>query len=143
MTRLSILALLYVATLASAQPKGPPPPVYVAPVIAKSVTEGQAFIGEVRPIKANVLGAAIDGRIEEMDVEEGQFVKKGAPLAKLRTGTLELERNAAAAELKLRQAEEAEMMNGSRPEEIEASRASYAAADALNYENLSIAVASL
>lgn len=129
MMRLTPVILLMTASVAFGQSKGPAN-VYVAPVVEKTIVSGQSFIGEVRPIKANVLGAAVDGRVEAMDVEEGQFVKKGDPLAKLRTGTLEIERDAAAAELKVREAEEAEIVNGWRAEEIEAARASFAAADA-------------
>lgn len=114
----------------TAQPMGPPPPVFVAPVIEREIVGGQTFVGTVKPIKTSVIGSAVDGRVEEFYVDDGMFVPKGKPIAKLRTGTLEIERDAAAAELRVREAEEAEMTNGSRPEEIEAARASLAAAEA-------------
>jgi RND family efflux transporter MFP subunit len=57
-------------------------------------------------------------------------VRAGQPLAKLRTRTLELERDAAKAELEVRRHVLNELENGSRPEEIAQAKAAAAAAEA-------------
>ena len=111
---LSIFAAAAVAALA--QDSGTR--VAVSVVVERKVTTGQRAVGTLNPVKVSVIGSAIDGRVVEFLVNQGQFVKQGAPLAKLRTDTLEIELAAANAELELRTQELAEMKQGSRPEEI-------------------------
>lgn len=93
-------------------------PVVVSPVIEREVTTGYRVVGTLKPIKVSVIGSAIDGRVLEFKVDEGDQVSKGQPLAQLRTATLEIELAAAMAELTLREQELAELRNGARPEEI-------------------------
>jgi len=95
-----------------------PAVVKVAPVEQTTVTSSQTFSGTVMPGKKAIIGSAVEGRVLEYFVEEGDFVKAGQPLAQLRTGTIEIELAGAKAELALRQAELAELKNGSRPDEI-------------------------
>ena len=59
----------------------------------------------------------VDGRVIEFLVNRVQFIKKGAPLAKLRTDTLKIMLAASQAELDLRTQELQEMKAGSLPEE--------------------------
>lgn len=127
---MSVMAVALVAAAANAQPGGGPAPVVVAPVVGREVAVGQTFVGSVRPARASVIGAAVDGRVEEFFVNEGDHVTKGQPLVKLRTRTLELERDAAKSMLKMYEQELAELEAGSRPEEIEQARAAMQAADA-------------
>jgi RND family efflux transporter MFP subunit len=129
--RLVVLAAALAVSPAPAQPPGmPPSPVAVAPVVERQVAAGQTFVGTVRPSRTSAVGSAVDGRVEEFLVNEGDRVTKGQPLAKLRTKTLELERDAAKAELDVRLHELAELEHGMRPEEIAHARAGVAAAEA-------------
>lgn len=101
----------------------PPAPVAVAEVVQMDVAAGQAFVATVMPLKRAVVGSAVDGRVVELVVHEGERVAEGAPLAKLLTATIELELTAAEAELDLRNQELAELEAGSRPNEIEQAKA--------------------
>jgi RND family efflux transporter MFP subunit len=80
--------------------------------------EGQTFVGTLTPRRRSVVGSAVDGRMIDFMVNEGDWVTKGQPLAQLLTGTVEIEIAGAKAELALREQELAEMKNGSLPEEI-------------------------
>ncbi len=116
----------------SAQGPGqrPPSPVVVAEVVKRPVITGQTFIGTVTPVKTASVGSAVDGRIADFPVNEGDFVEKGQPLAQLLTATITLEHEAAVHELSLREEELKELENGSRPEEVRRAQAAMAAAKA-------------
>ena len=105
-------------------------PVAVTAVVEREVATGQTFVGTVMPLKTSVIGSAVDGRVIEYPVDEGQFVKKDQKLCQLRTETLEIELAAAKAELQLRNQELAELQSGSRPEEISQAKAVMRAAEA-------------
>jgi RND family efflux transporter MFP subunit len=112
-------------------PKGAPPPkVLVTPIIEKTVAAGQTFVGTVKPLRKSIVGSAVPGRVEEYLVNEGDRVKKSQPIAKLRTGIIQAELDAAAAELKVRQAELDELENGARPFELDQAKARLAIAEA-------------
>jgi RND family efflux transporter MFP subunit len=117
-------------TAANVKQFGGPARVFAAPVIQKEVAAGQTFVGTVMPLRTSKVGSAVSGRVEEFLVDEGKPVKKGQPLARLWTKVISAELAAAKAELKLRQAELAEMENGSRPEEIDEAKQRVAAAEA-------------
>jgi multidrug efflux pump subunit AcrA (membrane-fusion protein) len=119
------------ASLSAQAPKVPPPPkVLVTPIIEKTVAAGQTFVGTVKPLRKSIVGSAVAGRVEEYLVNEGDRVKKGQPIAKLRTGIIQAELDAAAAELKVRQAELNELENGARPAELDQAKARLAMAEA-------------
>jgi RND family efflux transporter MFP subunit len=82
-------------------------------------------------VRTSIVGSAVDGRVVEFFVNEGDAVRQGQPLARLRTETLEIELAAAEAELELRREQLAELENGSRPEDIEQAEARMAGAQAL------------
>ncbi len=126
------VAAVAISASAIAQPKGAPPatPVVVAPVTSDEVATSQTFVGTVMPLKRATVGSAVDGRVLEFPVNEGDRVKKGDALAVLRTETIKAQIAAAEAELALREEELAELEAGSRPEEIEQARARMAAAQA-------------
>ena len=105
-------------------------PVVVSPVIKKQVATGQAFVGTVMPLKKSAVGTAMDGRVTEYPINEGDRVTKGQPLAKLLTETISLQIVAAQAELKFREEELRELTNGWRKEEIEQAAARMEAARA-------------
>ena len=101
-----------------AQPGRGPSPVVVAPVIEREVASFRSFIANVNPNRQSTIGSAVDGRVVEYLIKAGQRVEKDEPLAKLRTGTIEIEIAGAKAQLELVKAELLELKNGSRPEEI-------------------------
>ncbi|QDS99147.1 efflux RND transporter periplasmic adaptor subunit [Adhaeretor mobilis] len=130
-------ALLCLATLnvaisgkVRAQPERPPAPVVVARVAQRNVTAAQGFVGTVMPSRHAIIGSAVDGRVVEFPVEEGDRVEPKQKLAQLLTETIKLELASAEAELQLRQQQLLELENGTRPEEIEQARSRMAAADA-------------
>jgi RND family efflux transporter MFP subunit len=129
------------ATFAQAPGGGRPKPVVALGQVEQAViaTE-QTFVGTVMPLRKSTVGSAVDGRVEEYLVNEGDAVTAGQPLARLRTRTIELEISAAQAELEYRRQELAELKNGARPEEIEQARARMAGAKALHeYTSLRLA----
>jgi RND family efflux transporter MFP subunit len=94
-------------------------------------TPDQAFVGTVRPLKRALIGSAVDGRVVEFNVDQGQRVEAGQPIAQLLTETIKLEVLAAEGELELRKQELTEMQNWTRPEELAQSRARVARTKAL------------
>jgi RND family efflux transporter MFP subunit len=140
-----VAALLAVGSSAFAQPGGAPAaPVALAPVVEQEITVGQTFVGTAEPSRRSIVGSAVDGRVVEFPVEEGDYVRLerqpqpgddpesvGQPLAKLRTGTIDIMVREAQAQLKLREHEYAEMQAGMRPKELEQKQAELERAVAL------------
>jgi RND family efflux transporter MFP subunit len=100
-----------------------PVPIAVARVLAADQASGQSFVGTVLPARTSDVGSAIDGRLVELPILDGQHVTEGQPIAELLRGLLEIERGGAVAELVRRRELLAELKAGSRPEEIEQARA--------------------
>lgn len=111
-------------------PAGPPANVAVASVKYETVGSRGAFVGTVLPLRRSVVGSAVDGRVVNYEIDAGQAVAKGDLLARLRTGTIEIEVAGAKAELQLRQAELDELENGALPEELAQAAARLASAEA-------------
>jgi HlyD family secretion protein len=116
-----LLMIYPIAPAATAQ-QGPAV-VEVAPVVQTDLAETQPTLGTITPTRRATLGSAVDGRVIELMVREGDRVEENQPLAKLLTQTIELELEAAEAELELRKEELAELQNGNRPEEIAQAKA--------------------
>lgn len=93
-------------------------PVVVSPVTERTMATGQTFVGTVMPVKKSAVGSAVDGRVADYPINEGDRVAKGQPLAKLLTETINLSIVAAEGELELRQEELKELINGWRKEEV-------------------------
>jgi HlyD family secretion protein len=127
--RLALLPWI-AAAIAAAQGGRGPAPVVVAEVTQESVLAAQTFVGTVLPTQRATVGSAVDGRIVECDIEEGDRVAEGQPLAQLLTETIALELETAKSELQYKQAQLAELENGTRPEQLEQARARMAAAKA-------------
>lgn len=108
----------------------PPAPVSVAEVQRRQLKLGETFVGTVVPLRSSIVGSPLEGRVLEFLVNEGDYVTRGQPLARLRTTTLEIELAAAKAELGLRGQELAEL-ELSAPKEIEQAEARMLAAKAL------------
>jgi HlyD family secretion protein len=102
-----------------------PPPVAVIAATAATMplAAGQAFVGTVLPARTSDVGSAVDGRLVDLPVVDGQHVRAGEPIAQLLRGLLEIERAGAVAELERRRQVLSEMQAGSRPEEIDQARA--------------------
>lgn len=105
--------------------------VVLAPVQLSTIRSEQAFVGSVMPERRAVVGSAVDGRVVEFPVSEGDRIEKGGTLAQLLTETISLELVAAKAELDVRRAELEELKTGTRPEEVEQARAQMEAAKAV------------
>ncbi|TWT97764.1 Multidrug resistance protein MdtA precursor [Botrimarina colliarenosi] len=126
---ISSVALL--TSLSVAQPPGAPPPaVIVAEVTEQTVAASQQFVGTVEPLRRATIGSAVDGRVVQFPVNEGDRVEAGQTLAQLLTDTITLELLAAKGELELRRQRLALLKNGSLPAEVAQSRARMAATDA-------------
>jgi len=116
------LAVLVIGSRQSLAQRGPVF-VSVAPVVERELAAGQVYVGTIMPLKTSSVGSAVDGRVADFPVNEGDFVRKGEPLAQLLTETITQELLASEAELNFRRYELAELENGSRPEEIAESKA--------------------
>jgi RND family efflux transporter MFP subunit len=128
---IALAGALVFAQRAEAQGPGFPPPAIVAsPVIEREITASQTFVGTVMPLKKAIVGSAVDGRVIEFPLNEGDRVEQGQPLAQLLTDTIKLEIETADAELRLRQEQLAELENGTRPEEVEQAKARMLSAEA-------------
>ena len=114
-------ALLVAASPCQAQEV--PAPVRVHKVVQRQITLEREFIGTATPRRRSTIGSAIDGRVMQMFVREGDMVQTKDPLVRLRTGTLEIELARVKAQLDLKVQVLTEMLNGSRPEEIEKAKA--------------------
>lgn len=117
---LAVGLLLPVAATAQDQP---PVPVVAAHVTQEDVSSGHTFVGTVMPTRVAAIGSAVDGRVIEFYVNEGDRVKADQPLAQLLTKTLDIELEGAKAELELRKQELLELENGTRPEELAQAKA--------------------
>lgn len=79
-------------------PQGPPPaPVQVASVIEKVVADQITLVGTTEAIARSMVAAEVSGLVTDFPVREGDFVKKGELLARLRSTDLALRLKAAEA----------------------------------------------
>ncbi len=92
--------------------------VIVAKVTEAEVRSGQRVVGTVEPLRTSTIGSAVDGRVGDFLVNEGEMVSKGQTLAQIRIETLEIEKAASQAELDLAASRLTELVNGSLPEDI-------------------------
>jgi RND family efflux transporter MFP subunit len=118
------------AGTAAAQPGPGPVPVVVGRASTMALAAGQPFVGTVVPARTSDVGSAVDGRLVDFPIADGQHVAEGEPIAGLLRGLLEIERAGALAELDRRRQLLAELQAGSRPEEVEQARAAVAGYEA-------------
>jgi RND family efflux transporter MFP subunit len=95
----------------------PPPLVAAVTALEKDVYYPQTFVGTVMPKRIADVGSAVDGRVVEFAVNEGDRVEKGQPLTQLLTGQLDIQLAGARAELERRR-HVYEELKASWPEEV-------------------------
>jgi RND family efflux transporter MFP subunit len=79
-------------------PQGPPPvPVQVALVVEDTVSEQITLVGTTEAIARSTIASEVSGLVEAFPVREGDFVKKGQLLARLRSTDVRLRLKAAEA----------------------------------------------
>jgi len=140
-----VVGLLATPSRAEAQPPGQAAavPVVAARVTTMQAASGQPFVGTVLPARTSDVGSAVDGRLIDLPIVDGQQVAEQEPIAQLLRGLLEIERAGAVAELDRRRQVLAELQAGSRPEEIEQARAAVAGFEARTADELQDAQAEL
>lgn len=111
-----VTSIFIVVPMTYAQGRGPSP-VKVAEVLDDVVHPTQEFVGTVLPERQAAIGSAVDGRVNEFLVRDGDRVEAGQPLAKLLDDTISMEIAAAEAELEFRTQELNELERGSLPAE--------------------------
>ena len=133
MIRLFFLFCAAALSTANARAQAPgPSPVAVSVVQMADVDAVQSYIGTVVASRQSSVGSAVDGRVQSFPINEGDFVTKGQPLAQLLTETINLELEAAQAELLLKKHDLTELENGARPEELAGANARKKAAKAFH-----------
>lgn len=75
----------------------PPVPVVVSPVLHKEISESVVLVGTATPRVKSLFASETEGLVEELFVDEGDFVRKGQVLARLRSSTLQIQLEAARA----------------------------------------------
>lgn len=95
----ALLGNLVVLQIDSSQAQQGPPatPVKVAQIITVEIAPQVQLIGTAQPKLTSVVAAQIDGLVEEFNATEGEFLEKGAVLARLDDSTLQIELKAARA----------------------------------------------
>jgi len=122
------LAIIILVGLASPPPiqaqkkKGGPVPVGVAKAREIATHSSFEYPGTVQAWATTQLASEVDGRVDALLFQEGQYVRKGTPLVKIRIEPLIIQRNLAKAEKKLVEARLEELNTGTRPETIEAAK---------------------
>lgn len=84
----------------------------------------RTYTGEVVPHRTSELGFELGGKLIEVLVREGQFLRKGFPLARLDTALLEEQEKELQAQISLEKARLAERVAGPRSQTIAVARAS-------------------
>jgi RND family efflux transporter MFP subunit len=89
----SILLIISSATSAqnTGKNQGPPPvPVRVAEVKIETVSDQVTLVGTAEAIAESIVASEVSGVVEQFPVREGDFVKKGGLLARLKSISLHL-----------------------------------------------------
>jgi multidrug efflux pump subunit AcrA (membrane-fusion protein) len=67
-----------VTAISAPRALGQGPPAYlvaVSPVVEREITAGQMFVGTVMPLMTAIVGSAVDGRVVEYPLNEGDRVE--------------------------------------------------------------------
>lgn len=104
--------------------------VEVQEATSRNLEGSYTFVGTVAPARRATLGSAVAGRLIGI-VDDGEWVAKGQPVARMRTGTINIEIQGAKEELALRANELDELKAGLRKEEVRMAQAKAESAKAL------------
>ena len=74
---LAWVSLMYAPGWAAQGPEGPPPLVQVAQVQLMDATQAEKYIGHVEAIESVGLRARVEGYLEQVNFQEGSYVRKG------------------------------------------------------------------
>lgn len=102
-TLVALVVYLIMGSLARAEdakqaPQGPPPaPVQVALVVEEMVSDQVTLVGTTEAIARSTVAAQVSGSVQDFPVSEGDFVKKGQVLARLKSTNVRLRLKAAEA----------------------------------------------
>ena len=105
-------------------------PVGVARAVELSSENKIELPGTVMAWSTTRLAAEVDGRVEELLFNEGDYIKKGAALVKIRTQPMKLQRDMAISEKRLVETRLEELLAGTRKETIDAAKSSVEHAEA-------------
>ena len=120
---LSAICLLWSPSPLLAQKKeNGPVPVGVAKARDIATHSSFEYPGTVQAWATTQLASEVDGRVDKLLFQEGQYVQKGTPLVKIRIEPLIIQRDLAKAEKNLVEARLEELNTGTRPETIEAAK---------------------
>ena len=99
-------------------------PVPVGVAKAKEIATHSSFEypGTVKAWATTQLASEVDGRVDALLFQEGQYVKKGTALVKIRIEPLIIQRDLAKAEKSLVEVRLEELNTGTRPETIDAAK---------------------
>jgi len=128
---LAVLIACCLFGTASAQPGGGPQLVKVERVERRELDVGQTFVGSVEAVQTSTVGSMVEGRVEELAVDEGDRVERGADIARLRDVQLKLLRDVAKRQWELSQ-QTLEELKVVLPEDIKQAQARVLAAEALS-----------
>ncbi len=132
----TFLCLFSMIGQALAQPGRGPSPVVVSRVVSTRQAASISFVGSLVPLKRSTIGSAVDGRVTQVLVDEGDAVTvdetaivDGQPLGQLlvqlRTVSLDIEIDAAEIDLRAREQSEKELQ-ATLPTEIDAAQSAIA-----------------
>ncbi len=109
-----------------------PSPVMAVPVEKRMVPVTQTLVGSVQPNTRSVIASELAGLVEELAVDEGDWVDQGAVLCRLRNTTHRLAHEQAEAQLAQFEAELAELEAGTRKEDLARAQAEMEEAKAIH-----------
>ncbi len=132
----SRFVIFSVALAAVAAASGQPPgrgggmPVTVAPIVERDVPPAIRLVGTVLPARRAVVAAEVEGVVQALLVEDGQFVEGADVLCRLNNTVATLRLEEARANFESLQATLAELVNGERAEDVARLEAIVAEAEA-------------
>ncbi|MEQ8819793.1 MAG: efflux RND transporter periplasmic adaptor subunit [Sumerlaeia bacterium] len=115
---------------ASAQDGPPPANVEVRSVERGAVQEEITLTATILPRRFANLSAAAEGQVEEVMFEAGDVLREGQPMVRIRTAPTQFQLDEARAQAQSAKAQLDELLNGTRAEDIEVSRAEVRDAEA-------------
>lgn len=120
---LLISAIISAPLVAMAQPGGGPAVVRVSEVERGRVYEEVRLSGNIEPVRASMVAAAISGEVDEVLVDTGDIVSEGQPLVRLRGEAVQRRVAVARAVLEEEAALLEELLAGTREEDLAIAKA--------------------